>query len=465
MGLVVLTLLAAVPSQTDFSGTYFHTNTLPISLVGNLTNWSKLSTNAAGGDLVWLAYTNGPDIEGGTVYGATTTNSFLPGVIDFAANYLPITEGGDFTVAVSIGYPNFNPRQTALANTFTFAVGGWNLSSATLTNDADDTFAYGYSNFSSSIIDGGGEHHAYGTAQFSNANLVNNHTSYGLGRANFGNAYMERNSYLFANGESCFQASTLLTNQDLYAWGRAFQGAVMTNCSDIFGAGADVGANLVLNGKSHIFIAGSRGQATNSNDYVFGDNAYNYFFPGASARFDSLVTGVSGFSTPSTNSASEVVATNGITLGGVRQTSWAVNSTNLPTVGTAGTYGDGTHTLSPTIDAYGRVTGITSNTIAPVQILLTHEGTVTLDLSALRSEADLTLTGAVTLAASSLSPGHSYTLFLYNTLSTNCAFTFPAGWTNWIGGAPVSVTANSVGVLSVSSRTTNNIQFTSYAGQ
>jgi hypothetical protein len=44
----VLALLAAVPSQIDFDTTYFATNALPMTLVGNLTNWSKLSTNNIG---------------------------------------------------------------------------------------------------------------------------------------------------------------------------------------------------------------------------------------------------------------------------------------------------------------------------------------------------------------------------------------------------------------------------------
>lgn len=44
--LAILLLAAAVPSQTDFDGTYFQTNALPITLGGNLTNWSKLTTNA-----------------------------------------------------------------------------------------------------------------------------------------------------------------------------------------------------------------------------------------------------------------------------------------------------------------------------------------------------------------------------------------------------------------------------------
>jgi hypothetical protein len=44
----VLALLAAVPSQIDFDTTYFSTNALPMTLVGNLTNWSKFSTNNLG---------------------------------------------------------------------------------------------------------------------------------------------------------------------------------------------------------------------------------------------------------------------------------------------------------------------------------------------------------------------------------------------------------------------------------
>lgn len=85
LGAGVLLLLAAVPSQTDFDGTYFKTNSLPISLTGYLTNWAKLDTNASGGDTIWTTNSDGVISPLGTGQ-LTNTLRFTSGLPSNATN-------------------------------------------------------------------------------------------------------------------------------------------------------------------------------------------------------------------------------------------------------------------------------------------------------------------------------------------------------------------------------------------
>jgi hypothetical protein len=102
-----------------------------------------------------------------------------------------------------------------------------------------------------------------------------------------------------------------------------------------------------------------------------------------------------------------------------------------------------------------------------LQITLGHAGTVTLDFTAVNSEANFTgCTGAVTFASSGLAAGHTYVLYGLNTNAANITPTFPVSWstTNWLGGAPSTITAGKRFVLSLSSRgTTDGNVFVGYA--
>lgn len=63
----------------------------------------------------------------------------------------------------------------------------------------------------------------------------------------------------------------------------------LTSCTDIYSIGLYANQSLTGTGLSHMFALGSNAVCTNSNDFVIGDSAYNYFFPGASAQFDNAV--------------------------------------------------------------------------------------------------------------------------------------------------------------------------------
>lgn len=97
------------------------------------------------------------------------------------------------------------------------------------------------------------------------------------------------------------------------------------------------------------------------------------------------------------------------------------------------------------------------------QISLSQAGTITLDFTAVQSEADLTsMTGAVTFTTSNLAAAHSYTIFGRNTQATNCAATWPS-W-QWMGGAPASITAQKAWTVTLYSRgTVDTNVFAAYA--
>lgn len=77
---------------------------------------------------------------------------------------------------------------------------------------------------------------------------------------------------------------------------------------------------------------------------------------------------------------------------------------------------------------------------------LTHAGTVTLDFDATTTVNPLALTGNVTFVTSNLASNRTYRVRITGT-STNATPTFPA-W-NFLGGAPSTITASKVGMLSL----------------
>lgn len=97
---------------------------------------------------------------------------------------------------------------------------------------------------------------------------------------------------------------------EIYGFGYDhLHGAKLTNSTDVFAIGAGAATGLTGTGKNHIFVIGSGAKATNANDFVVGDTAYNYFFPGASMRIENVVTGVKGFSSIATDAFLAMTAT------------------------------------------------------------------------------------------------------------------------------------------------------------
>lgn len=76
---------------------------------------------------------------------------------------------------------------------------------------------------------------------------------------------------------------------------------------------------------------------------------------------------------------------------------------------------------------------------------LTHAGTVTLDFDATTTVNQISLTGAVTFALSNLATNRTYRLRINNPQATNCTVTLPSNTsTNFLGGAPTTITAGKV---------------------
>lgn len=88
---------------------------------------------------------------------------------------------------------------------------------------------------------------------------------------------------------------------------------------------------------------------------------------------------------------------------------------------------------------------------------LTHAGTVTLDFDASSTVRTISLTGAVTFALSNLATNRTYRLKISNPQATNCTVTLPSNTsTNFLGGAPTTITAGKVAMWSLESWGTAN---------
>ncbi len=195
-----------------------------------------------------------------------------------------------------------------------FSIGVGALDSAMLTNSTR-VFAIGV-NTAASLVDhdGATDIYAFGTDALSTSTLTNS------------------TSQIYAVGNSALQGATLDGSSGIYAFGgSALLGVSLTNASDVYAFGANtlVGSGFPAQ-VTHVFLLGSGAQATNSNDYVFGDSAYNYFFPGASATFANYVS-LSGNTNRYTDDGSTLLR-NGVAIAGGDTT-----GTNVVTLTQTGT--------------------------------------------------------------------------------------------------------------------------------
>jgi len=283
-----------------------------------------LSTSGGGGgggDTLWYSYT-AMDSEGGTIYGTGSTNSLLPNAIAFAATYLT-NFYGDFSAIISMG--TYNPDPVALSQSenagmiFMGDLAGLGINAT----NSWDAVSIGYSAGRAATLNNCTHFFNLGNSAGQLDGFTNSSGIFNLGynsgfsllglRANYcfnfgdssGGGYYEDTVDVFNYGHSSGTSVRLTNCGDIFNYGiSAGSGTVGSNQHDIFNFGHGAGSADVLNdasdiyslgntannslvgdGLSHIFVIGSGGKATNSNDYVFGDIAYNYFFPGAKVSF------------------------------------------------------------------------------------------------------------------------------------------------------------------------------------
>ncbi len=176
--------------------------------------------------------------------------------------------------------------------TYIFGIGHNALAAATITNSTE-IYGLGSDVLNAAAIDASAQVFAIGVQALFQARIVNGSSDiYAIGPTAGEDAVFDDASSIFMLGESAM-ANAVITNSSsgIVAIGvSSLSGSRINSSSDIYAIGANAGASIGLTNKNHIFILGSGGTATNNNDFVFGDANYNYFFPGASARFAALPT-------------------------------------------------------------------------------------------------------------------------------------------------------------------------------
>jgi hypothetical protein len=132
---------------------------------------------------------------------------------------------------------------------------------------------------------------ALGPSTFTGANIDGSDNLFAIGVEALGLSRVTNSEAIFALGNEALRNAVIKNSSaGIYAFGQGtMKTAVIDSSSDIYAIGEDTGANIGLTNKTHIFMLGSFAQATNNNDYVFGDSAYNYFFPGDQATFGGYV--------------------------------------------------------------------------------------------------------------------------------------------------------------------------------
>lgn len=331
MGLVVLTLLAAVPSQTDFDSTYFRTNALPVTIVGPLTNWAKLSTNAAGGSAVWTNIASGL----GNVGSFLTPLDPNPS-ITWTTNHTGLNYRGNSLIffAVSPMQSLSTLAQIASTNDDIFAIGGGAMNfdgiGGSITG-SHDILALGDDVFGSATIINSLDLTAIADDAFYDAKIDTCNDLFAAGNSVFLSAKITNSANFFGAGHYVMAGSTIINSQDFLALGnKGLYSATTTNASDVTSIGFEAFSQAALTNSTGAmaigyqagkgdsgslnlaFALGPKAHVTNNYDFTFGFSSNNYFFPGASARFDNNVTGVSGFSSTATDAVIAFTST-GIT--------------------------------------------------------------------------------------------------------------------------------------------------------
>ena len=303
-------------------------------------------------------------------------------------------DAGSFSTNVNTTYV-FN--HGAFAGYTTYNIDSFNL------YNLDDTTGYGTYNTNASFIFNRGD--GTGQSQYNqdSNDLFNDGYAAGNLQTNYSSSFLfhygdfagyrawsSNEVDRFAIGVQTITGSTNYSNQDSYFIG-TYAGALsfltnnlrttvlghysMTNTTlsdgrDNWTIGNWANNNRTLASITNTFELGSFGTVTNSNDFVFGGSAYNYYFPGASTTLEGP---------------------------------WTNHSTAKATVITA----------TKAFRAY--------------QASLTHAGSVNLDFDADNTVASLVLTGNVTFTFSNLATNRTYRVNIRNAQATNCTLSLPSG--------------------------------------
>jgi len=191
---------------------------------------------------------------------------------------------------------------------------GDSLFDSTTVTNSSDLIGVGHSVFNSAVIQTGTDLFGIGHFALSSSVITNSQDIYGFGYGPLFAAKVTNSSQIYGYGDSALDHAKVSASSEVYAYGDgALETSTLTNVSDIYAFGTSAGSALSLSGKSHIFMLGSGALATNSNDYVLGDSAYNYFFPGAGATFANYVR-LSGNTNRYTDNGTNLMR-NGVAVG------------------------------------------------------------------------------------------------------------------------------------------------------
>lgn len=221
---------------------------------------------------------------------------------------------------------------------------------ADVTN-VDGVILVGSSSGSGSILSPSDYIYGGGDLTLQSAALTDSYDVFADGVLSLNSGQLTRCFNIFANGASAMQEVTIedshdfyafgndamdsfhgTTNHDIYALGSGLRSATIDNSSDIYAIGNDAGNLLSGDGLTHIFLAGSGSEATSSGDWVAGDAAYRYKFPGTEgAVFAGTVTG-SGYA--SAGPGFKSYSTNNVVLTCPDGGSWVLRIANDGTLST-----------------------------------------------------------------------------------------------------------------------------------
>lgn len=268
------------------AGTLNVTGTMQVAITNQVLATDG-SGNVVGESRLWTNLPSLTDMEGGTVYGSGYLNPQSIRV-QIAENYLT-NFFGEPSISLSIGNASADPMVMAQNGANVFNIGYHSGEGMTVTN-VYDVYNIGDANSRTLSLFKSDDVYTFGDNNANNVYGTNVVDIFGIGYGNLTGAKLDGPFDIYALGNQCFVNAKLTNCNNLYAIGqRAGYAMTLTSCTDIYSIGLYANQSLTGTGLSHMFALGSNAVCTNSNDFVIGDSAYNYFFPGASAQFDNAV--------------------------------------------------------------------------------------------------------------------------------------------------------------------------------